>query len=529
MKRHRGEQVAPPASGRPVTRRSLLKVAAAGAALGFATPLLWTRAGRSAGARVMRLGYDQDIVKLDFGVSQATVDVFATALIFGRLVNYDRGMQNPLADVAESWTVAPDNVTYTFKIRRGVLFHSGRELTADDVAYSFHRGAEIGPKGRFAGYMVSLESYKATGPYEFQVKLKQPDASFFSNLAAPSVSICDPKTVDQIETRPVGTGPYMFVEWVPGDHVTYRKFPKYWNQALLGKLPDEIVTTVIAEDLTRVANLKSGQIDVATSIPAQLRKDIQTTAGLHLLRQDFSPSYACIDFNLRRPPFDNVKLRQALAHAVNRAAINKNVFFGTGQPGCNLIPPGHWAYTDLGCPAFDLGAAKKLVDASGAALPVRAKARLFNKPDWAGKAFEIIQHDWNALGVQLDIETMDFGLYVQDVWVGKNADLTVGSYTREADPDGLFSSVLRKDQGNNFMGYYNPTVEALFDKAKATRDRTARRTMYAQLLHIAVDDDVPLIKMQSIENAWAANDKVKDLTLLPNNTPALYQPWAWAG
>jgi peptide/nickel transport system substrate-binding protein len=503
--------------GRALTRRSLLTTTLAGAALGFAAPLLRARAGSAAAANVMRVGYDQDVVKLDPGISQATVDVFATNLIFGRLVNYDRDMQNPLADVAESWSVASDNVTYTFKIRRGVLFHSGRELTADDVAYTFHRGVEIGPKGRFAGYLVSMESYKATGPYEFQIKLKQPDASFFSNLAAPSVSIVDQKSIDQIETRPVGTGPYMFVEWVPGDHVRYRKFPKYWNQARLAALPDEIVTNVITEDLTRIANLKSGQVDVATSIPAQLRKDIQSTPGVHLVGQDFSAAYACIDFNLRHPPFDNKKLRQALAHAVDRAAINKNVFFGTGKPGCNLIPPGHWAYTDLGCPPFDLAAAKKLVDESGATLPVRAKARIFNKPDWAGKVFEIIQHDWSTLGVQIDIETMDFGLYVQDVWVGKNADLTIGSYTREADPDGLFSSVLRKDQGNNFMGYENPTVEALFDKGKSTRDRSARKATYAQLLHIALEDDVPLIKIQSIDNAWAANARVKALVLLPNS------------
>jgi len=515
-------------AARMLARRSLLKGVVASAALGWATPLLRPSPGWAAGMTTMHVGLDTDVTKLDPGVSQATIDIFSSTLIFGRLVNYDHTMLNVLPDIAASWKTSSDGLVYTLRLRPGIQYHTGRELTADDVEFSFHRGVDIGPKGRFAGYMVSMESYKATGRYEFQITLKQPDASFFTNLAAPALAIVDQKTVDRIDTQPVGTGPYMFVEWVPGDHVTYRKFPRYWNQAALAKWPDQLVSTVIAEDLTRIANLKAGQIDLASSIPAQLRHDIEGTKGLHLVREDFSTAYGCVAFNLRRPIFGNVKLRQALAHAVNREAINKNVFFGSGKPGCSLIPPGHWAFADLGCPPFDLTVAKQLASASGAALPVRAKARIFNNPDWAAKAMEIIQRDWSTLGVQLDIETMDFGLYVQDVWVGKNADLTIASYTREPDPDGLFSSVLRKDQGNNFMGYYNPTVEDLFDKAKAARDHTARRAMYTTLLRQALIEDVPLIKLQTIDNAWAANDKVQGLALRPNNTAGLYQ-WSWAG
>jgi ABC-type transport system substrate-binding protein len=128
----------------------------------------------------------------------------------------------------------------------------------------------------------------------------------------------------------------------------------------------------------------------------------------------------------------------------------------------------------------------------------------------------------------MEIEAIEFRFYVKDVWVAKNADLTLAWYTREADPDGMFSSVLRKDQGNNFMGYHNPAVEELFDAAKIPQDREKRKAGYERLLRVAMLEDVPLVKVQTVEIAWAANDKVQGLVVQPKGTPNIYQ-WEWRG
>ncbi|MSP12058.1 MAG: ABC transporter substrate-binding protein [Chloroflexi bacterium] len=518
---------APPANssgGQPAAATKAPAVAAAPTQAPAAAPAKPAASGRG----TLRIGYDGDIIKLDPGVSQSGVDWTPINLIFGRLVNFDNTMLNPTPDVAESWTLAPDNITYTFKIRQGVMFHTGRECTADDVEYSFKRGFELGPKGRFAGYMASVDTYKANSKYEFQIKLKQPDASFFPNLCTSSNSIYDKETIDKIDTKPIGTGPYTFVEWIPGESARYKKFDKYWDQKFLAKMPDEIITKPIPEEQTRIANLKAGQIDIAVNISPQFWKDIEGTKGLKLLRQEYTSSYYCLDFNLRKPPFDNVKLRQALLRAVDRETIHKNVFFDMGKTGCSLIPQGHWAYTDIGCPAFDLAAAKKMIDDAGIKTPISIKARVLSKPDWDVKIMEILQKDWKQVGVNLEIEAMESALWVQDVFVGKNADLTIAWYTREPDPDGLFSSVLRKDQGNNFMGYNNPKIEDLFVQSKSTTDKDKRKSGYEQIMKTAMIDEVPNIKFQTIDVVWGANDKVKDFTILPRGYPNLYQ-WEWLG
>ncbi len=480
------------------------------------------------GGGTMRVGYSSDIVKLDPGVAQSGEDWWPGSMIFGRLVNFDNTMANPIPDVAESWSLAPDNLTWTFKLRQGVSFHTGRECTADDVEFSFKRGFELGPKGRFAGYMASVDTYKATGKYEFQIKLKQPDFSFFPNLATQSNSVYDKETIADIETKPIGTGPYRFVEWIPGERAVYKKFDKYWDKKLIANWPDEIITTPIKEEQTRIANLKAGKIDIAVNISPQFWKDIESTKGLQLLRQEYTTSYYCLDFNLRRAPFDNVKFRQALARAVDRETIQKTVFFSSGTTGCNLIPQTHWAYTDIGCPPFDLAAAKKMVDDSGVKTPVKIKARILASPDLETKIMEILQKDWKQLGIELEIEPMERALWVQDVFVGKNADLILAQYTREPDPDGLFSSVLRKDQGNNFMGYNNPQVEDWFNQGKAVADKEKRKATYEQIMKKAMIEEVPLVKFQTVDVVWAANEKVRNFKVLPRGYPNLYQ-WEWVG
>ena len=237
----------------------------------------------AAGPTKLTIGYDSDIIKLDPGVQQTGNDWPAAALVYNRLVEYDNTMMNPVPSLAESWTVSDDGLTYTFQLRPGVKFHNGREVTAEDVAYTFTRNFEIGSQGRFAGYMIAVDTFEATSPTEFVIHLKQNDVTFFPNLAVMSASIVDKETKGEVETHPVGSGPYEFVEWIPGEQVVYRKFKDYWNQEQLAQWPDEIVTVPIPEVQTRVANLQSGQVDIVTSIPPEFFDQIASDPNLQLL------------------------------------------------------------------------------------------------------------------------------------------------------------------------------------------------------------------------------------------------------
>jgi peptide/nickel transport system substrate-binding protein len=482
-----------------------------------------------AGGGTLTIAYDSDILKLDPGVQQSGVDWPPAALVYNRLVEYDNTMMAPVPSLAESWEVSDDDLTYVFQLRQGATFHTGREVTAADVEYTFNRGFEIGPQGRFAGYMIAVDSFEASGDYEFVIRLAQPDVTFFANLAVMSASIVDQETIDQIETQPIGSGPYEFVEWIPGERVVYRKYQDYWNADQLALWPDEIITTPIPETQTRIANLQSGQVDMATNIPPEFHQQIEEDPTLQLLGQELSASYLCVIMNMQRPPFqDNKLLRQAIARAIDKETINQNVFFGSGEVGCNLIPPGHWAYTEIDCPGYDPEAAQQLVAESGFDTSTPIIFRTFTDRGFGVPVAEIIQSNLTDIGLTVEIEPLEWAFYVEDAWVGRNFEMTLAWYTREIDPDGLFSSVLREEQGNNPMRYYNPDVEALFDQGKAIEDPEERKRIYEEIMQIAILDDTPLVKLQTMEIKWAANDKVEDFTLLPKGYPNFYD-WRWLG
>lgn len=481
------------------------------------------------GGGTMTIGYDSDILKLDPGIQQSGVDWPPAALVYSRLVEYDNTMMVPVPGLAESWTVSDDGLTYTFQLREGVKFHSGREVTAADVAYTFERGFEIGPQGRFAGYMIAVDSFEATGDYEFVINLSQVDVTFFPNLAVMSASIVDQETIDEVDTHPIGSGPYEFVEWIPGERVVYRKFADYWNQEQLAQWPDEIITVPIPETQTRIANLQSGQIDVATSIPPEFVQQIEADPNLQLLGQEVSASYLCVIMSQERPPFnENKLLRQAIAYAIDKETINNNIFFGSGEPGCSLIPPSHWAYTELDCPTYDPEKARELLAESGFDTSTPITFRTFTDRGFGVPVAEIIQSNLRDIGLNVEIEPLEWAFYVEDAWVGRNFEMTLAWYTREIDPDGLFSSVLREEQGNNPMRYYNADVEALFDAGKATADEEERKAIYEEIMNIAILDDTPLVKLQTMEIKWAANTKVQNFSLLPKGYPNFYN-WSWTG
>ncbi|MEA2523679.1 MAG: peptide/nickel transport system substrate-binding protein [Thermomicrobiales bacterium] len=505
-----------------LSRRQLI---GRGLALGLSVPTLTTlvamHPGRAlaAGGGTLKIAFAIDLQFLDPQLVQSDQDLLPSTLVFSRLVQWDSTMLEPKPDVAESWTISDDNLTYAFTLRQGVKFHSGREVTADDVVFSYQRALDTGDKGRGKAELRDVESFTATGPLEFTVKLKQPSAVFLASNGHWALPILNKDTVADVATKPDGTGPFTFVEWVPGDHVTYTKNPDYWNSDALANWPDEIVSQPIPEPLTRIANLKAGQTDLVQNVPAQLVADLEKDTKVQLIRQPFTASYWCLNFNLRQPPFDNVKVRQAVARAIDKEAIHQNVFYGTGEVGCSLIPSTHWAFDpSIECAARDVEAAKALMQEAGVGeLKVTFK---FGGNDAGIEAplAEILKQNLAEIGIDLELQQMEPGLWLQEVWLDKNFEMTDAWYTREPDPDGLMQSVLRKDGGNNVMGYDNPEIETLFDQGKSTLDQEARKPIYSQIIKTMLDD-TPLIKLQTVEVIWAGNHKVSGMQVWPKGMP----------
>jgi peptide/nickel transport system substrate-binding protein len=466
----------------------------------------------------LRVAVQQDIQTLDPMLAGATGDEYNAYWAFGRLTWYDSTMLKAIPQVAESWTISDDGLTYVFKIRKGVKFHNGREVTAEDVVFSWDRIFQIGDKGRGKLELADVDTYKATGPYEFTVKLKRFNPVFDRVMGQWSLVIIPKEDADKVETKPVSCGPYKFVEWLPNDHAKYVKYDGFWDKAKLAQLPDEIIFLPVKEEQTRITMLKTGQVDVIDGVSAQNWKDIRNTTGLQLLEQDITSAYFVLVFNYQKGPTADKKLRQALSYAFDRDAIIQSVLKGAGKADCAYIPEGHWAYSKMNCPPYDPAKAKQMLKDAGLDKGVKLRIRTYSQAVYTPAA-EVFQQYLRDVGIDAQIDMLERAVWLEQVWRAgpKDFEVTFGLFTREPDPDGLMQSVFRKGGGNNGGDYYNPKVEELFDLGKSVRDEAKRREYYRQIQEILLDD-LPDIKVSSVTFAAAATKKVKGLVLWPKGT-----------
>ena len=446
-------------------------------------------------------------------------------------------MMNPKPDVAESWSISDDAMTYVFTLRQDVTFHNGKGLTAHDVVYSWDRCQfEIIDRGRCRGELNDVVSYEATGDYEFKVVLDKPSPVFLASMAHWSLAIVDEDSTDQQDTNPVGTGPYRFVEQVPGDRVVVEKYDNYFDQDILNIRPQKVIIIPIQDPQTRMAAIRAGEIDFAVDVPLEQVASIATTEGVELLQQrdGITASYMTVIFNYREGPMADMRVRKAVGLAIDRDAINRAIYFGLGVPSCNPILESHWAYLPFECADRDVEQAKALLAEAGYGPdnPLKIKYYPENIPV-TQKMAEVIQQNLADAGIEMEIVIVDSPTWLDKVWFGvdcntpdwpesrcwagtyKEFDLGDAWYTREPDPDGLMQSLFRADshtsgfKGNNGMRYYNPEIERLFDEGKSTSDRAIRAEVYRQIVDIVVNQDVPIVKLQSMPRFFAANRHVQ--------------------
>ena len=502
---------------------------------------------------VLRVGNSGEVQFLDAAKSQSGTDIIFSEMIYSRLLQYDATMMDSKPDIAESWTISGDSKEYVFKIRDDVKFHNGKALTAYDVEYSWNRCRnEIADKGRCKGELNDVVSFKATGTHEFTVKLEIPSPVFLPSMAHWSLAIVDSTSVATLDTKPVGTGPYKFVEQVPGDKVVLEKFDGYFDKETLNKRPQKVYIIPIKDPQTRMAALKAGEIDFAVDVPYEQITSVVATEGIQLLKQrdGITASYMTVIFNYREGPMSDVRLRQAVQAAIDPVAINKAIFFGLGEVSCNPILPSHWAYLPFDCAGRDVEKAKKLLrDAGYGPGELKIKYMPENIPV-TQKMAEVIQQSLAEAGIDMEIVIVDSPTWLDKVWFGvdcstgdwpesrcyagkhKAFDLGDAWYTREPDPDGLMQSLFRADnarsgfKGNNGMRYFNPEIEVLFDQAKNTTDRSVRAEAYRKIVDIVVNKDTPFVKLQSMPRFFAANEHVQNAYVSPKGYWNA-KDWTW--
>jgi peptide/nickel transport system substrate-binding protein len=423
---------------------------------------------------------------LDPWRTAAACSYYITWNIYSTLVRANADTWEIEPALAKSWEVSENSTVYTFHLRTGVKFHNGREMTADDVKWCFDkiRDPNFGHV-KWKDYNVTIDRVEVVDNYTARFYLKSPMGNLFlANLAMQYAAIEPREEVEKygnLKIHPIGTGPYKFVEWIEGDHVKLVKFDDYWEPGLPSL--DEIIIKPVGEEAARIAGLKTGDYDVIQALDPPDANDINATKGLKVVELPGTIIFATI-INNKRPPYDDVRVRQAMAYAINKDEIIEIQFLSYAKKvGCWMNPT-YSVYnldTEMYFP-YDPEEAKKLLTEAGYPNGFEFTYTLPSNYEYHIKTATIIQSQLAKVGIKANFEMVDWSTWLSRVYSGRDFQVTQIGHTGRIDPYQLLDR-FGSQAPTNYMNYNNSRVDALLEKdLKQILKLEERISLYHEIL-----------------------------------------------
>jgi peptide/nickel transport system substrate-binding protein len=453
---------------------------------------------------------------LDPGVGIDEASQKLHQLLFRSLVKIDSELK-VVPDLATRFE-SSDYVNYIAAIPAGVKFHDGREMTAEDVAYTFRRFLNPAFTSARKGAYAALRAVDVLDKYTVAFRLKAPSASFPINLI---MGIVPQGTGAEAVRAPVGSGPYRLQEFVPDDHATLAPFADAFGGAPANS---GLVFKVVPDETMRGLELRNGSVDlVVNDLSPDLVHGLEKEPALAVATGP-GTDYAYIGMNLRDPLLADVRVRRAIGFAVDADAIIEHLRRGLARRATGVVPSMSWAYAE-DAPAFrhDVAEARRLLDEAGYRDPdgdgPRPRLRLTLKTSTA-EAYRlqaaVLQQNLAQAGIALDVRSYEFATLMTDVVRG-NVQLYTLQYVGVTDPDMLrraFLSTQTPPVGFNRGHYKNPAVDDLIARASAALDETERRDLYRQIQRI-VASDAPYISLWAKTNVAVSQRNLEGISLSP--------------
>lgn len=496
-------------------------------AMAASDTLIWGRGG--------------DSVMLDLAQATDGESIKAGIQIFENLVKFGNNSMDVEPQLAESWKVSEDGLTWTFSLRKGVKFHDGTSFNAQAVYDSFAR--IIDKDHPFHGYgkwkylslsLKYVSTIKIIDDYTISLTTQMPYAPLINNLALWLCPILSPKAMaeykDQIGMHPVGTGPFKFVKWVKDDHILLNRNEEYWGGA--PKLAKLIIKS-IPETSTRLMALQSGAIDIADDLDPDSITLVKKDQNL-VVMENASVNVGYIAINTSKPYLADPRVRQAINHAVDKNILIQTLFQGLAIPAKNPFAPSIWSYNDDIAPyEYDPAKAKALLKEAGFdmgreielwAMPV-SRAYM---PDPV-KTAELVQAYLAAVGIKCKIVRYDWGTYLKKTANGEHDLCMLGWLGGNADPDNFLYGLLSADTAiipgaSNVAIWKNAEFTDLVKKAQKTFDK-AERTGYYKRAQVIAHDQAPWLPIAHTKVIRCFNKKVQDIPLRPNGLNSLEMVW----
>ena len=418
--------------------------------------------------------------------------------------------------LAERWEI-PDPLTYVFHLHQGVKFHDGRSLTSRDVKWTFDSLQGKVRTTKTAVYRF-VDRIDAPDDHTVIFHMKEPTATLLWNLSDGSIGIVPYGSGTEVSTHPIGSGPFKFVSAETDKDVIIERNDNYWGEK--PKL-SRVRFAVVPDATTRALELRKGSADA--TINALTPDTVLTLQRDPSLAIERAPGtvLAYMGFNLRDPLLRDVRVRQAIAYAIDRAPMIEYLWRDEAQPARSILPPQSWAYNG-NVPAYDHDPekARQLLDAAGypAINGVRFHLTMKTSTDENTRLMvAVMQQQLREVEIALDIRTFEFATFFADVthgafqlyslrWIGGNEDPDIFEYA--------FHSAKFPPNGANRGYYSNPKVDALIDQARREVDQNKRKSIYAELQFILASE-LPYIDLWYLDNVLVHNKRVRNLQLNP--------------
>jgi len=472
----------------------------------------------------LNIGFPSDSKTMDPIFSVQFTERQVLYLVFNTLVRFGPDFSiHP--ELAESWEVEEGGKRVVFKLRRGVQFHDGTSFDAMAVKWNIDRRLDAGVASpQRAQIEPIIASADVIDPQTVAFVLKAPYAGLLSLLGERPGFMVSPTTAEKLGkdfgNSPVGTGPFTFKEWVRGSHIVVERNPKYWEA---GKpYLDRIVFRDISGAVVGVQRLITGEIDFVGELSPQDIRQLQGRTNIALQPITVGRWYS-LQWHMYEPPFNNDKLRRAIAHGIDRKRINDIVMDGKGTISEGPTPPGLWWF-DPAIKSHDYDPEKARVLLKEAGYSNGFEFALSTPQVTAlSQINQLVQEQLAAVGVKLKLEPV-----AQSEWyaklVRKETNFSPNRWTQRPDPDGLLYILFHSKGYANTTGYKNEKVDALLEQARQNFDQAARKKLYSEIQAILAREIPMLPLFFSVEYA-ALRENVQGFEWIPDQIPRFRDLW----
>ena len=429
--------------------------------------------------------------------------------------------------LAESWSVSADKLTWTFKLRKGVRFHDGTPFNAQSVKQTLDRILNPATGSPRRSTAEAIQQSRVVDEDTVVLTTGKPFAPFLAQLTAYNLAMLSPTAADRLgkdyATRPVGTGPFMLESWKPGDRLVLARNPSYWGQK---PWLDRVEFRVVPEDGTRVLQLLAGEVDVIASVPPIMLKRLAGAADVRVLR---APGYRTVyvGLNNKVKPFDDLRVRRAVAHAINPQAIVQGVLGGVGAVGGGLESPAiGGAAKGLAPYRHDPALSKKLLAEAGHAGGLKTKLYVpTGRYLMDRQVGEAVQAQLKEVGITADIVAPDWGALTAAL--NKLTEIPMflmGKGSPTGDLDLTLTLVTQTGGRMNHFNYSNAEVDRLIALQRQTVD-AAERQQILRRIQDKLYEEVPAVVVFYEEQIYGARASVQGLEVHPNESVSFARAW----